>query len=146
MDERIGYINKLLNTIDYYGFKFARVKNREYILLSSLEKECINYGSSIDEFFHSMENEDFHISPEYALESLPISLIMKAVDSIRREKKISKHLISRSIEMDRANYQKLYRAKGSINFVSFTRLLEALDVDLLTFLSRCRAINNGGYQ
>ena len=138
-----SYTNKLLNTIDYYGFKMSKVKNIEFVMLSTLERECNNYGSSIDEFFHYMEKKDFLISEEEALNTLPLPLIMKAVDSIRREKNISKHTISRTMEMDRSNYQKFYKSKGSLNFSSFTRILNALDVDLLSFLSRCRDIKCG---
>lgn len=143
MDENNSYIHKLLNTIDWYGLKLNKVKNVEFIMLSTLERKCQNKGSNIDEFFHLMENEDYNISSELAIKTLPLPLIMKAVDSIRIEKNMSKRLISRTIEMDRANYQKLYRSKGSINFSSFTRILDALDIDLISFLSRCRAINNG---
>ena len=90
-----------------------------------------------------MEDKEYKITPEEALDNLPLPLIMKAVDSIRKEKNISKRSLSKSIEMDRANYQKYYKSKGSINFSSFTRILEALDVDLISFLERCREINNG---
>ena len=143
MDENNNYIHKLLNTIDWYGIKLNKVKNIEFIMLSTLERKCQNKGSNIDEFFHLMENEDYNISTESAIKALPLPLIMKAVDSIRIEKNMSKRLISRTIEMDRANYQKLYRSKGSINFSSFTRILHALDVDLMSFLSRCRSLNKG---
>ena len=140
-----NYISKLFDTIDYYGFRINKVKNREYITLSTIEKECMQKGFTIDEFFHSMEKKEFNISPEEALATLPMALIMRAVDSIRMEKKISKHLISRTLDMDRSNYQKYYRRKGSINFIAFMRILDALDVDLLSFLSRCREINSGAY-
>ena len=75
-----SYTNKLLNTIDYYGFKMSKVKNVEFVMLSTLERECNNYGSSIDEFFHYMEKKDFLISEEEALNALPLPLIMKEVD------------------------------------------------------------------
>ena len=39
-----SYTNKLLNTIDYYGFKMSKVKNVEFVMLSTLERECNNYG------------------------------------------------------------------------------------------------------
>ena len=138
-----NYYNKLLNTIDYYGLKVDSVKNKEFIMLSTLERECHRKGSNLDEFFYLMEDKEYKISPEEALDNLPLPLIMKAVESISKEKNISKRSISKSIEMDRANYQKYYKRKGSINFSSFTRILEALDVDLISFLERCREINNG---
>ena len=138
-----NYYNKLLNTIDYYGLKVDSVKNKEFIMLSTLERECHRSGSNIDKFFYLMEDKEYKITPEEALDNLPLPLIMKAVDSIRKEKNISKRSLSKSIEMDRANYQKYYKSKGSINFSSFTRILEALDVDLISFLERCREINNG---
>lgn len=138
-----NYYNKLLNTIDYYGLKVDSVKNKEFIMLSTLERECHRIGVNLDEFFYLMEDKEYTISPEDALDNLPLPLIMKAVESISKEKNISKHYISAFIKMDRANYQKYYRRKGSINFSSFTRILEALDVDLISFLERCREINNG---
>ena len=143
MESKNDYYNKLLNTIDYYGLKVNHVKNKEFIMLSTLERECHRSGSNIDKFFYLMEDKEYKITPEEALDNLPLPLIMKAVDSIRKEKNISKRSLSKSIEMDRANYQKYYKSKGSINFSSFTRILEALDVDLISFLERCREINNG---
>ena len=132
-----NYYNKLLNTIDYYGLKVDSVK------LSTLERECHRKGSNLDEFFYLMEAKEYKISPEEALDNLPLPLIMKAVESISKEKNISKRYISKSIEMDRANYQKYYKRKCSINFSSCTRILEALGVELISLLERCREINNG---
>ena len=47
-----NYYNKLLNTIDYYGLKVNSVKNKEFIMLSTLERECHRKGSNLDEFFY----------------------------------------------------------------------------------------------
>lgn len=146
MIERDECIKRLLVTMDYYNIQTEKIKNKEYVMLSTIEKHCISIGKNIDEFFHYMENQAFSISQEEVLTTLPLPLIMKAVDTIRREKNLSKHLISRNMEMDRANYQKLYKSKGSINFISFIKILNALDVDIMTFLERCRAIQSGRYR
>ena len=141
MDRFLDYELKLKAYFQKREATLRKIKNLEFMLLSSLSRFCIATGTSMEMLFSMLEGRECRKEFDSFTQILSLATIMKTVDVLREEKNISKRELCRRMDYDRSNFQKLYKCEKSINLVLLLRMIDALDLFPTEFLFKCSEIN-----
>ena len=141
MDRFLDYELKLKAYFQKREATLRKIKNLEFMLLSSLSRFCIATGTSMEMLFSMQEGRESRKEFDSFTQILSLATIMKTVDALREEKNISKRELCRRMDYDRSNFQKLYKCEKSINLVLLLRMIDALDLFPTEFLFKCSEIN-----
>ena len=141
MDRFLDYELKLKAYFQKREATLRKIKNLEFMLLSSLSRFCIATGTSMEMLFSMLEGRECRKEFDSFTQILSLATIMKTVDALREEKNISKRELCRRMDYDRSNFQKLYKVEKSINLVLLFRMIDALDLFPTEFLFKCSEIN-----
>ena len=141
MDRFLDYELKLKAYFQKREATLRKIKNLEFMLLSSLSRFCIATGTSMEMLFAILEGRESRKEFDSFTQILSLATIMKTVDALREEKNISKRELCRRMNYDRSNFQKLYKCEKSINLVLLLRMIDALDLFPTEFLFKCSEIN-----
>ena len=141
MDRFLDYELKLKAYFQKREATLRKIKNLEFMLLSSLSRFCIATGTSMEMLFSMLEGRECRKEFDSFTQILSLATIMKTVDALREEKNISKRELCRRMGYDRSNFQKLYKCEKSINLVLLLRMIDALDLFPTEFLFKCSEIN-----
>ena len=141
MDRFLDYELKLKAYFQKREATLRKIKNLEFMLLSSLSRFCIATGTSMEMLFAILEGRECKKEFDSFTQILSLATIMKTVDALRKEKNISKRELCRRMDYDRSNFQKLYKCEKSINLVLLLRMIDALDLFPTEFLFKCSEIN-----
>ena len=141
MDRFLDYELKLKAYFQKREATLRKIKNLEFMLLSSLSRFCIATGTSMEMLFAILEGRENRKEFDSFTQILSLATIMKTVDVLRKEKNISKRELCRRMDYDRSNFQKLYKCEKSINLVLLLRMIDALDLFPTEFLFKCSEIN-----
>ena len=141
MDRFLDYELKLKAYFQKREATLRKIKNLEFMLLSSLSRFCIATGTSMEMLFAMLEGRECRKEFDSFTQILTLATIMKTVDALRKEKNISKRELCRRMGYDRSNFQKLYKCEKSINLVLLLRMIDALDLFPTEFLFKCSEIN-----
>lgn len=141
MDRFLDYELKLKAYFQKREATLRKIKNLEFMLLSSLSRFCIATGTSMEMLFAILEGRECKKEFDSFTQILSLATIMKTVDVLREEKNISKRELCRRMDYDRSNFQKLYKCEKSINLVLLLRMIDALDLFPTEFLFKCSEIS-----
>ena len=141
MDRFLDYELKLKAYFQKREATLRKIKNLEFMLLSSLSRFGIATGTSMEMLFAILEGRECKKEFDSFTQILSLATIMKTVDALREEKNISKRELCRRMDYDRSNFQKLYKCEKSINLVLLLRMIDALDLFPTEFLFKCSEIS-----